>query len=415
MSAITLRGVGKRYTVVEGQPMLVTRLFTHPGRRRRVRRLWALEDVSFTVARGETIGIIGRNGSGKTTLLKLLSGVSAPTTGHLRVQGVIAPLIGVGVGFNSELTGRENVFVNGRLLGLSQAELTRSFDSIVAFSEIEPFIDAPVKYYSSGMFLRLAFAVAIHTHPDVLIVDEVLAVGDLAFQAKCNEHMRAVQADGTTIVIVTHSLPTLDRMAGRTLLLSAGHLVFDGPTEAAIGAYHELLQSEGTQTAGVDALLRSGAGEEVFSGGALLSVRITDAAGTGVRQFAAGQPIRVHLRAEFTRPISDPLVGVMVAPMKSDYPAYAMHTQPGSYRGHHGPGAPLEVVIHLDNPLLAGSYRLAASLYDADGETLIAAAAPEPFYVTSGTPAIGVVDLRARVEVAGHQVPTPRLRRLGEP
>ncbi|MCW2548999.1 MAG: transporter protein, partial [Mycobacterium sp.] len=186
--AISLQGVGKSYNkTVHGGDFLLKKLlrpgswFSQPADD----PLWALRDIDLTVARGETIGVIGRNGSGKTTLLRMLSGVSAPSTGHLRVVGSIAPLIGIGVGFHAELTGRENVMVNGRLLGMSDRELKRKFDDIDAFSEIEEFIDTPVKFYSSGMFLSLGFSVAIHTQPDVLLVDEILAVGDLAFQLKC--------------------------------------------------------------------------------------------------------------------------------------------------------------------------------------------------------------------------------------
>src|SRR5689334_13465022 len=188
--AIDLQRVGKRYLQHRhGDDILARRLLT-PWRWGGHRaEHWALRDIDFSVRAGETVGVIGRNGSGKTTLLRLLSGVSAPTTGRLRVAGSIAPLIGVGVGFSPELTGRENVFVNGQLLGMNEQEVRRRFDAIVDFSEIEDFIDTPVKYYSSGMFLRLGFSVAIHADPEVLLVDEILAVGDIAFQLKCLERM----------------------------------------------------------------------------------------------------------------------------------------------------------------------------------------------------------------------------------
>ncbi len=199
--------------------MLVKRLVQPWRWRPRRTETWALRDLDLQIERGETVGVIGRNGSGKTTLLRLLSGVSAPTTGRLRVAGSIAPLIGVGVGFHPELTGRENVFVNGRLLGMSERQLRDRYDAIVDFSEIGDAIDMPVKYYSSGMFLRLGFSVAIHTDPEILLVDEILAVGDIAFQLKCLERMREVQARGTTIVVVTHNLHSLDQIAPRTVVL----------------------------------------------------------------------------------------------------------------------------------------------------------------------------------------------------
>ncbi len=183
MSAIVAEGLGKRFRQYRDRGSLLARALRR-GSTRDVQDIWALRDVDFTVERGGTLGIIGRNGSGKTTLLRLLSGVSGPSEGRLRIEGRIAPLIGIGVGFNRELTGRENVRVNGRLLGMSSEEVDATFDQIVAFAELEEFIDLPVKFYSSGMFLRLAFSVAIHTNPDVLLVDEILAVGDVGCQFK---------------------------------------------------------------------------------------------------------------------------------------------------------------------------------------------------------------------------------------
>jgi lipopolysaccharide transport system ATP-binding protein len=197
----------------------------------------ALQDVSFEVQQGEILGIIGRNGAGKSTLLKILSRVTAPTSGEVRVKGRIASLLEVGTGFHPELTGRENVFLNGAILGMSKAEMRRKFDEIVAFSEVEAFIDTPVKRYSSGMYVRLAFAVAAHLEPEILIVDEVLAVGDTVFQQKCIGKMKDVSEQGRTILFVSHNLNAISTLCSKSLVLKNGRLIFQGKVEDSLGHY----------------------------------------------------------------------------------------------------------------------------------------------------------------------------------
>ena len=193
----------------------------------------ALNGVDVTVRSGETVGLIGFNGSGKSTLLKTISGVLFPDRGRVRVRGKVAGLIEVGAGFHPDLSGRENVYLNGAILGMSKAEIDACFDDIVAFSEIEQFIDTDVKYYSSGMFLRLAFAVAVHTDPDIFLVDEILAVGDEPFQRKCLARIREMQAHGKTMVIVSHELDMLTELCTRIVVLQKGHVIFDvDPVEA---------------------------------------------------------------------------------------------------------------------------------------------------------------------------------------
>ena len=392
MSAVELSGVGKRYRLQTGQPTLLNGL-----RRRRGEDLWALRDVDLTVAQGETVGVIGRNGSGKTTLLRLLSGVSAPTTGRLRVVGSIAPLIGVGVGFHPEMTGRENVHVNGRLLGLSAAEVSAAFDDIVAFSEVEKFLDTPVKYYSSGMFLRLAFAVAVHVRPQVLLVDEVLAVGDLAFQLKCLERMREIQAQGTTIVIVTHALQMLDRMAPRGVLLSGGRVAYDGPVEGALSAYHRVMEG---RVDGDDTTAR-------------VRVELVGEDGEPTRHFTTGGTIRVRAHVDVDDVLPSPVLGVMVAPLGLGA-AYAVHTTPGAYDGTHGPGRPVEAEVTLTNRMLDGSYSVTVGVHDRTGGRELGTSEPVVFYVSSDRQgAYGIVDLEARFDVAGRTVEGEGRRRLG--
>jgi len=188
----------------------------------------ALDDITFNVKKGDTLGIIGPNGSGKSTILKLIAGVTAPTEGKVNVSGRISPLIELGAGFHPELTGRENIFLNGAILGLNQKEIEKNFDSIVKFSELEEFIDQPVKFYSSGMYMRLGFSIAIHTHPDILIVDEILAVGDPNFQQKCFKKMEEFKKNGVTILYVSHDLDTVVKFCSRCLLISHSKLISDG-------------------------------------------------------------------------------------------------------------------------------------------------------------------------------------------
>ena len=199
---------------------------------------WALKDVSFEIKRGESVGIIGRNGAGKSTLLKLLSRITAPTTGRIELDGKVASLLEVGTGFHPELTGRENIFLNGAILGMKRAEIKAKFDEIVAFAEVEKFLDTPVKHYSSGMYVRLAFAVAAHLEPDVLIVDEVLAVGDAEFQKKCLGKMQSVSAnEGRTVLFVSHNMQAIRQMCQRVIFLRKGEVTYQGNPHEAISAY----------------------------------------------------------------------------------------------------------------------------------------------------------------------------------
>ena len=198
---------------------------------------WALREVSFDIQQGEAVGIIGRNGAGKSTLLKLLSRITEPTTGRIEIDGRIASLLEVGTGFHPELTGRENIYLNGAILGMSHAEIRRRFDEIVAFAEVEKFLDTPVKRYSSGMYMRLAFAVAAHLEPEILVVDEVLAVGDMEFQKKCLGKMEDVSSGGRTVLFVSHNMDAILRLCGRAIHLAKGGIVDAGPTQSIVAQY----------------------------------------------------------------------------------------------------------------------------------------------------------------------------------
>ena len=242
---IQATGIGKRYALGQRRGYETLResiVRTARGLvRRRTREasstFWALRDVSFEVRRGEAVAIIGRNGAGKSTLLKVLSRITAPTEGRGLIRGRVGSLLEVGTGFHPELTGRENVFLNGAVLGMRRAEVTRRFDEIVAYSEVEKFIDTPVKHYSSGMYMRLAFSVAAHLEPDVLVIDEVLAVGDAEFQKKCMGKMSDVARSGRTVLFVSHNMAAVRSLCERGILLEEGRVVHDGSVEGTVRAY----------------------------------------------------------------------------------------------------------------------------------------------------------------------------------
>jgi lipopolysaccharide transport system ATP-binding protein len=245
-AVIQAEGLGKRYRrgAVQERGMLRDSLMQFARsplstfRRPKQESFWALEDVSLQVNEGEVLGLIGRNGAGKTTLLKILSRITKPTTGWAEIRGRVRSLLEVGTGFHGELTGRENTYLGGSILGMRKEEIERKMDEIVAFAEIEKFIDTPVKHYSSGMYVRLAFAVAAHLEPEILLVDEVLAVGDIAFQKKCLGKMGDVARAGRTIVLVSHQMVAINALCSRCVILNSGSVEFDGPTPEATARYY---------------------------------------------------------------------------------------------------------------------------------------------------------------------------------
>jgi ABC-type polysaccharide/polyol phosphate transport system ATPase subunit len=403
MAAISLQGVGKRYRLTNDDSMLLRQLLKSVTRRRDVRELWALEDIDLEIAHGESVGVIGRNGSGKTTLLRLLAGVSAPTVGRMRVEGSVAPLIGVGVGFNPELTGRENVFANGQILGLSKAQLTRDFDEIVDFAELEDFIQTPVKYYSSGMFLRLAFAVAIQVEPEVMLVDEILAVGDLAFQLKCLDRMRELRERGTTIVVVTHNLGSLGRMCDRAVVLSHGHKRFDGSVEVALGAYHEVMRTERESRSANPTLIDQLGDELLDRGGVEVTASLCDEHGAPVARADAGDELNLRIEAHFEHEVDGPLIGFAVGtPAHGNI--YMGHTIPAELDERFGPDRPLTATVRMRAPLLEGTYHARVNIMDRDGSEILGSSPFAPFYVNTTSRGFGIVDLEADVEVDGRTI-----------
>jgi len=234
-------GVGKHHNTLRDQLVHGAKsLFRRNGHPQPGKEsIWALQDVSCDIAEGESVGIIGRNGAGKSTLLKLLSHITEPTRGRAEIYGRLGSLLEVGTGFSYELTGRENLYLSGAILGMKKAEIARKFDQIVAFAEIEQFIDTPVKHYSSGMYVRLAFAVAAHLEPDILLIDEVLSVGDLAFQRKCMEYAKRLQEQHTTLLFVSHNMFAIKAMCSRVIYIAGGQIRFDGAPEEAIQLYEQ--------------------------------------------------------------------------------------------------------------------------------------------------------------------------------
>jgi len=269
--------------------------------------IWALKNVSFEVKRGEVVGIIGRNGAGKTTLLKILSRITEPTEGRAEVYGRVGSLLEVGTGFHPELTGRENIYLNGAILGMKRAEIDRKFNEIVAFAEIEKFMDTPVKHYSSGMYVRLAFAVAAHLEPEILLVDEVLAVGDAAFQKKCLGKMKDVTEEGRTVLFVSHNMDAIRRLCGWAILLDNGQIKVMGETAHCVSQY--VLQA-----------VRRG-GRVVFDPphqlkngmpALLHTVQIEDESGHVTTRFSARSPIRVRIEWESYERIYKPRIGFVM-------------------------------------------------------------------------------------------------------
>ncbi len=290
--ALSVRGLAKSYRIAEGRrrtttlgEALVGRL-RRPFARARGETFWALDDVSFDVRRGDVVGIIGRNGAGKSTLLKIISRITEPTRGEVALYGRVGSLLEVGTGFHAELTGRENIYLNGSILGMRRAEIVRRFDEIVAFAGVERFLDTPVKHYSSGMYVRLAFAVAAHLEPEILIIDEVLAVGDTGFQKRCLAKMGEVAQQGRTILFVSHQLSAVAGLCNKSIFLEAGKLRSTGPVHEVIHDYVESLSRQEGESP--HKVRRAGSGELRFA-----------AAATDKQAYKPGELI--HLDFEVTR------------------------------------------------------------------------------------------------------------------
>jgi len=262
--------------------------------------VWALKDVSFEIQRGETVGIIGRNGAGKTTLLKILSRITEPSAGRVTIKGRVASLLEVGTGFHPELTGRENIYLNGTILGMTRAEIKKKFDEIVDFAEVEKFLDTPVKRYSSGMYVRLAFAVAAHLEPEMLLVDEVLAVGDAEFQKKCLGKMGDVAKEGRTVLFVSHNMGAVSQLCQQAIVLKQGHLDYIGPTERSVEHY---MQSSINSKGSVDLLEDPVSQPNDNTAAKFVKVQLADRNGSIKDSYFIGESLILSIQAIFYRPL----------------------------------------------------------------------------------------------------------------
>jgi lipopolysaccharide transport system ATP-binding protein len=328
---------------------------------KRPETIWALRDVTFDLHRGEVLGVIGRNGAGKSTLLKILSRITEPTEGAVDLCGRVGSLLEVGTGFHPELTGRENIFLNGAILGMRRAEIACKFDEIVAFAEVEAFLDTPVKHYSSGMYLRLAFAVAAHLEPEILLVDEVLAVGDADFQKKCLGKMGEVATGGRTVLFVSHNMPAVRRLCTSACLLEKGRIAASGDAVSVVEAYYRSIQDADTKAPG---LREAPEGTVRF-----VSWRVGDSPDESHR-YVSGEACRFHLRLAARRPVRDANFGIalwandgtLVWAMRSlDHGGECVRLQEGRY----------EVQFALPSlPLRPGSYQILVSVNDLGEGTL---------------------------------------------
>ncbi len=386
-TVIELDGICKRYSQIKERSLLRA-LIPLGGPNRS--DLWALRDIDLRIGKGETVGIIGHNGAGKSTLLRLLAGVTQPTAGSVVIRGRIAPLLSVGVGFHREMTGRENVYVNGMLLGLTRAEIRARFDEIVEFAGLADFIDTPVKFYSSGMFMRLGFSVAVQVEPDVLLVDEVLAVGDIAFQLRCLNRMRDLQRSGTTTVFVSHHLHAIHLLCPRTVVVHHGRVDFDGPTEPAIARYHQLLSTPQDQDP--DAPVR------------ILHRQLLLEDGSAAEDVDQSQVLTYVMQVRFEEAVDGP--GLNFRVMSDDATlAYSMQTVIGEQWRRYAAGSEAEVRIRF-RPRLGGggTFHLSVDITDSFTTILATDLDGPSFYVPPLYGVGGPADLEGAVSIDG----TPR-------
>ena len=323
--------------------------------------IWALKDVSFEVEEGEALGIIGPNGAGKSTILKLLAEITEPTCGQVETSGRVSALIEVGAGFHPDLTGRENVYLNGSILGLSKREIDAKFDSIVGFAELDRFIDTPVKRYSSGMYMRLGFAVAAHLDPRVLLVDEVLAVGDSAFQRKCLDHMRSLVSSSRTVLLVSHNLALVSDLCPRAVVMSQGEVRFDGDTKSAVQLYFESVRA--SFKVGVPKM--EGREKAVITRDVeILSVTVVDEAGVPVTHVRSGTWGEIRVRVRFNKPLSQPQFGSILRRADGLVVVDVGSTSLGVPTGEFAAGEQVEVSFRNRWSLGTGTYYVTVHVTD---------------------------------------------------
>jgi ABC-2 type transport system ATP-binding protein len=332
------------------------------GRRARFEEFWALRDVGFTVDHGATVGVIGSNGSGKTTLLKCLTGIYEPERGAVHIDGNIAALLELGAGFHPELSGAENIYLNGSIMGMSKREIDAKFDSIVEFAGLEQFIDTPVKNFSSGMVVRLGFSIATHVEPEVLLIDEILAVGDQAFQRKSTEKIEQFRREGRTILVVSHSLGLVQQLCDTVVWLEKGQLKMTGPAADVIAAYTGTTYGNFARE-DASSKTRWGTGDAQFS-----TITTHDTDGQPITTLRSGDSLRIHLEINSHLRVESPVVRIQIETVSGEL-VWSTTTQRGAatLRVLDGP-ATVELAIP-SLPLAEGTYYLSAAITDATGNT----------------------------------------------
>ncbi len=391
MNAIEARFLGKSYWLQGSEPPTLLGSLTR-WRRRNRRLMWALNDVSFDIKEGETVGVIGPNGSGKSSCLSLIAGTTAPTTGSITARGRVSSLLELGAGFHSELTGRENIFLNGAILGIPRRTIKERFEKIVDFSGVREFLDMPVKFYSSGMYVRLGFAIAVETDPDILLVDEVLAVGDIAFQAKCFSRIRDFQRAGKTLVIVSHGLQTVEEFCDRVFLLHHGKLVAQGDPADVIFTYLRSFMGDG---GGVRTQEYGNRDVEIEQS------RFLDAAGRESGTFETGKPMVVEVSYNTRKRIEQPVFGFSVKTGNGMF-VFGSNTQIAEYPipAIEGKG----VIRLLLDPLslMQGNFFLSLSVHSWDHSIQYHRREDwYPFVVKNPTGSLGLFHLNSRWEAGG--------------
>jgi lipopolysaccharide transport system ATP-binding protein len=354
--AIRAAALAKRYRIGTRSPYRslreeLTHRLLRPWARRPRAEIWALRDVSFTVDHGEVVGVIGRNGAGKSTLLKVLARITEPTSGRAELLGRVACLLEVGTGFHPELTGRENIYLSGAISGMRRREIDAKLESIVEFAEVGPFLETPVKRYSSGMYLRLAFAIAAHLEPDILLVDEVLAVGDAGFQKKCIGRMSEVASSGRAVLFVSHNMGAVAELCTRALLLDSGRITFDGSARDAVERYLSVAAPEATID--LAALPHRG----VQGHAVLQRLELLDGAGRPSTSFVMGQPFVARITLECRRRLRDAEVGLKI----SSRLGVAIHYLTSTWEGLRGDLAPGRYTFEVRVPsllLFPGHYQV---------------------------------------------------------
>jgi ABC-2 type transport system ATP-binding protein len=353
-TVVRVHDVSKRFVIYKDKSL--KERIVNRGRSRRHRDdFWALRNVDLEIAAGSTVGLIGPNGSGKSTLLKTIGGILQPTSGTVERRGRLAALLELGAGFHPDLTGRENVYLNASILGLSRAQTDKYFDAIVDFSGIERFIDTQVKFYSSGMYVRLAFAVAVHVDPDVLLVDEVLAVGDEPFQRKCLDRIRSFQKEGRTIVLVTHALDQVVDLCDRAVVLESGHVVVDGDP----GLATRTLRNDFETARQAEQL--AGSGTEPQHQATVTGVRILDADGAALTEISPGDDVRLQVDVEAATTLEDWVLGVGIDTLAGQA-LYGTSTQLMGTRLPPLTGRGTYEVLLRDIHLGAGQYQVHGAL-----------------------------------------------------